>query len=313
MKRKTLMTAFYQLSSWMSSLPERERKKSLFDLILPGSHDSAGCTAMINKLTEEWNKQVAGKRRHLPHVKRSLERWTHTQSLTVDEQLEMGIRHFDFRLSCKPNKSVFYFSHGPICSAALFTVYSIYNFLQMHRGEAVVVSIRPDIWHQDNLSEERVDQFLASIHEMCKNMLIPKGDEEKSLNQLGKSGHRLMLNYYGQCSSQAWLHQKQATDDSASDYSLNSRMAKVKQQFEKSGNKNWVVLSFPVDPTLDQLHDEIYKLSSFGLKDLSEELHKKMYDFLDLKRNLLKQRLNVVETDFVDEMFVRTIVELNYE
>lgn len=307
------MTAFYQLPSWMSSLPEAVRERSLSELVLPGSHDSAGCTTMDNKLTEEWSKEVAGKRRHLPYVKHALERWTHTQSLTIAEQLEMGTRHFDFRLSCKPNKSVFYFSHGLICTAAMFTMYTIYNYLQLHRGEVVVVSIRPDVWHQEYLSKEKVDEFLKNVHGVCGQLLIPKAEAGQSVDSLCKAGHRLLLNYFGECSSQAWVRKFDSVQEAARlPYSLKIRIAQVKQSIKKAHSEEWEVLSFPVDPTTDQLQNEIYKLSSFGLKELSKEMHEKMYELLNPRIDVLKQKFNAVEIDFVDESFIRFIVALNY-
>ena len=110
------------LNEWMTPLDDSLR---LSQLSIPGTHDTAaysfGGQAVI------------------------------TQSMTIGNQLEAGIRAFDLRIgqgpaipNC-PDYDIYMF-HGPICQGTLFrdVVQVMKNFLAAHPGETIIARVQKD-------------------------------------------------------------------------------------------------------------------------------------------------------------------------
>lgn len=109
---------------WMAALPDA---KLLSKLSLPGTHDS-GAYVFGGDTTE-------------------------TQSMDIAAQLNAGIRVFDIRLGnngvCLEDQDglAFYIFHGGICQFITFkgaVMTPVYNFLNDHQGETVLMRIKPE-------------------------------------------------------------------------------------------------------------------------------------------------------------------------
>lgn len=133
----------FRLDSWMTDLGDRHLwDKPLNQIAMPGSHDSG--TYRINQ-SPGWagNDYVGAYRRQLsegkggivgtleqamlsslsdPQLKAALDEaqsslWT-TQTLSLREQLDMGVRYFDVRLTWDAQRGGWYFYHGSWVGAA---------------------------------------------------------------------------------------------------------------------------------------------------------------------------------------------------
>ena len=121
---------------WMAALPDTRR---LSELSLPGTHDS-GAAHFGGDTTE-------------------------TQSMDIDTQLNAGIRAFDIRLGNNeicPTSNGFYIFHGGICQFSKFkdhVMTPVYNFLLEHKGESVVMRIKPENGTDDDFASHVVEEL----------------------------------------------------------------------------------------------------------------------------------------------------------
>ncbi|TNV81518.1 hypothetical protein FGO68_gene13006 [Halteria grandinella] len=102
---------------------------NFWSLVLPGSHDSFTYT-FKNYLP--------------PQIKVMIQ----TQSLSITEQLNLGVRYFDIRLcSWQENilkERVYYTSHSCLCTPIESVLGQIKEFLMIQTSEIVVLSLRAD-------------------------------------------------------------------------------------------------------------------------------------------------------------------------
>ncbi|XP_047465397.1 PI-PLC X domain-containing protein 1-like isoform X2 [Mugil cephalus] len=100
-------------SDWMSQLPPKLHTVPLYDLAIPGSHDSITYDLDVNSSIVE--PQKLRRFSKICCVRKIVHRWASTQDATVTEQLDAGVRYLDLRIARKPNDpdpTRLYFYHG---------------------------------------------------------------------------------------------------------------------------------------------------------------------------------------------------------
>lgn len=107
--------------NWMEKLPDNEL---LTDVKIPGSHDA--CTYKMLWLGA-------------------------CQNLTIEQQLEVGVRYFDIRVKNNDDKYIIY--HGPINGVEFDPIVdSIASFLENHTSETLIL----DFQHFENNAQDYV-------------------------------------------------------------------------------------------------------------------------------------------------------------
>lgn len=118
-------------SSWMALLPD---ETPITKINMPGTHDSAACFVAFSFISR-------------------------TQKLSVPEQLEAGVRYFDFRFNLKDDK--FYASHSiakcktkkglfaPKMTADDVVAYCT-DFLKRNQGETILFQLKETVSHTGN-------------------------------------------------------------------------------------------------------------------------------------------------------------------
>lgn len=103
-------------SAWMSTLPD---ERGLAELSIPGTHDS-GALYELGTGTAR------------------------TQELTIEEQLELGVRYFDIR--CRNVSDAFQIYHGPLYQQQTFdeVLATMSAFLDEHPQQALVMSVKEE-------------------------------------------------------------------------------------------------------------------------------------------------------------------------
>uniref|UniRef100_A0A914V4P8 Uncharacterized protein n=1 Tax=Plectus sambesii TaxID=2011161 RepID=A0A914V4P8_9BILA len=129
--------ASLDMTKWMSELPPELTAKPLVNLIIPGSHDSFTKTldkdGPIANDRPDWFRFI----QWLPGIKSIIYRWTLTQHLSTIEQLEQGVRYFDFRLSRPPHDlTAIKVLHGLYGSGIGLIFADIFVYLQQHPRES---------------------------------------------------------------------------------------------------------------------------------------------------------------------------------
>ena len=192
-----------ETSNWMASL---DKNISLGSLHLPGTHNSAAAKKIkISQTPNIEHSTGLNVLRHLswlPGVKFFTKKWVLTQSKTVAEQLEFGIRAFDFRILYNPSDEQLYLSHSFILGKLEPVLQEIRDFMDAHPNEIIVLRIRPDFEHED-ITANHHDKAYDLIESYLKDLLItttaPKNyklDEDKfKIGHLQAANERILLIY----------------------------------------------------------------------------------------------------------------------
>jgi hypothetical protein len=154
---------------WMEEISNCIEHKKIQQLAIPGTHDS--CTSQMDN--------------------RFLNRMLQCQNLSIDEQLDYGIRYFDLRFeNCGVTKG-YKIHHGGYTSACTLehVLDAVVDFLNTNTKEIVIFKLT----HFRNFSSEDMEKFTNRIFERCGSLLIPKTHYNYKLLELWKINKRLIV------------------------------------------------------------------------------------------------------------------------
>ena len=140
---------------WMAKLSSQTQLK---DIVFPGSHDSL-IFEPIKFKTKYANIEAGGKTfqkvSFIPGINEKVNRWTQTQNSTILEQLNNGIRAFDFRITSKDD--ICYGFHTFLGSELKPSLDDIKTFLKQNPKEIILITVRTDIDLCKNLIHDSLD------------------------------------------------------------------------------------------------------------------------------------------------------------
>ncbi|XP_061083182.1 PI-PLC X domain-containing protein 1-like isoform X2 [Conger conger] len=159
---------------WMSRLSPKLWNIPLYNLAIPGSHDTMSyCLDISSPLVRSESQSfrlVDGLFYCL--TRPIIYKWTTTQESDVVEQLNAGIRYFDLRIASKQHDSSgdLYFTHVIYTSAkVLETMEKIAVWLDSHPKEIVILACS----HFEGLSEKCHERFILNLRRIFGRKLCP--------------------------------------------------------------------------------------------------------------------------------------------
>lgn len=179
---------------WMSHLCEELWDVPLYNLSIPGSHDTMTyCLDKLSPVDPDSPKLLLFLEKYVPCITRSIIlKWCTTQTLSVTEQLDTGIRYLDLRIAHRPDvSSNLYFVHGFYTSQTVEEIlHEIADWLQQNPREILILGC-------DNL------QSMSPEHHMClinfiRRIFGPKicpKHERPTLRNLWKQSYQLIVCY----------------------------------------------------------------------------------------------------------------------
>ncbi|XP_053313486.1 PI-PLC X domain-containing protein 1 [Spea bombifrons] len=178
---------------WMSNLPEKLWDCPLYNLSIPGSHDTMSyCLDKTSPFSPEVPKILLTLAKYVPYIVRSLiYNWSTTQCLSVREQLDAGIRYLDLRIALRPDDPSFnlYFVHGFYTSVTVEKILQeILDWLKTHPTEVLILSCR-DL---DAVSPDLHAHFTSVIHRILDPKLCPR-NECPTLRNMWKQGYQVII------------------------------------------------------------------------------------------------------------------------
>ncbi|XP_076159471.1 PI-PLC X domain-containing protein 1-like [Alosa pseudoharengus] len=180
---------------WMSQLPTELHSVPLWDLAIPGSHDSMTyCLDSSSTLEPNapcWLKALQNIYPRL--VGLIVKRWTTTQELSIIEQLNAGVRYFDLRIACKPKDvtRTFYFAHALYTTVTVEeTLTEVAQWLAHHPKEVVILACSTF----DGLFLNDHQRFFAKLPQLFGKKLCPK-TASPSLQHCWDNGYQVILSY----------------------------------------------------------------------------------------------------------------------
>lgn len=182
------------LSDWMSRLPEPLLQVPLWDLAIPGSHDSMSfCLDMSSPMLKSEPSLLRLLDRLLPCCMRPcIQRWSTTQSSVLSVQCELGIRFLDLRIAKKPAKgSTLFFAHGVY---TLITVkealVELNSWLEAHPREVLILCCS----HFESLTDWNHQDLVQFIFNLFGHKLCPP-QEHPTLNSCWLKGQQIIVSY----------------------------------------------------------------------------------------------------------------------
>ncbi|XP_076871797.1 PI-PLC X domain-containing protein 1 isoform X2 [Brachyhypopomus gauderio] len=189
--RKTLNSS--SCSDWMSQLPAGLVDVPLWDLAIPGSHDSM--TYCLDKHSHILHSQ--------PKILRILDRivpcFIRPCDLVVFRQLESGIRFLDLRIAHKPKDSdeSFFFAHGIYTLVTVKEALSeVACWLEHHVKEVVIISLSAF----DDMTPVQHSTLIDFLKRIFDKKLCPKS-EIPTLKKCWTHGYQLVVSYADQAGS----------------------------------------------------------------------------------------------------------------
>lgn len=153
---------------WMAEMGPKMVAAKVGEVVWPGTHDSgAYCEEFdFNKVVDDhWLRYVGV---HLlrclgPRNRQFASDWARTQSLSIRQQLEHGVRYIDLRISKCSSDNQYYIVHS-FCGPALRGILNdIQEFFSAHPQECLLMSIQPVFGVDHNELHNIIERKLGGL------------------------------------------------------------------------------------------------------------------------------------------------------
>ena len=287
--------------------------KPINRILLMGTHNSG-----INKIMYDIpipNKNYNSLRKIAKYVKPLrdyINKWTINQTLSIDEQLNIGVRAFDIKISYFNDK--FYVTHTFV-SQELEPILQTFNtFLDSHTKEVLILQIAYDYEYADTTqlyTEQLINLFVkyfgTKIYE--KQFEIPTYGNMLFQDKRIIFIHRDIYNYFNpiiwnkNCLSYEWFN---VNDIDGFEQKMNLSLSNIRNQCYKF---NYV--QFILTPTVGNIKKDLFNPFYYnGLKlmanQLKNSLLKKMIDNEDF------DKMSGIYVDHIDNDTAKYIIYLNH-
>ncbi|XP_061571665.1 PI-PLC X domain-containing protein 1-like [Cololabis saira] len=179
---------------WMSVLPQELLDVPLWDLAVPGSHDSMSfCLDVSSPVLGSESCFLRLTDKLVPRCTRAcVLRWGTTQQSVLSDQCDLGIRFLDLRVARKPaGGSRLFFAHGIY---TLLTVKEALNelatWLDAHPKEIVIIAFS----HFESLTEDDHLDLVDFIMWLFSRKLCPSQDVP-TLRSCWSKGQQVIVSY----------------------------------------------------------------------------------------------------------------------
>lgn len=180
-------------ANWMSQIP---KNRTLNQLIIPGTHDSGTDSITSSSYFSisdpgplpTWLEQISN---ILPAsiIRPIVAGWSKTQLYSIQDQLNNGIRYFDFRVCY--NNTDFYLCHTMLGDSVSNALKSIQTFAQAHPSEIIII----DFNHFYGITNSALEtQFLQILKDNVGNIAIPNSYHANStIGQIRQSKRQIII------------------------------------------------------------------------------------------------------------------------
>ncbi|KAL1122206.1 hypothetical protein AAG570_003611, partial [Ranatra chinensis] len=161
----------------------------------PGSHDSLSYSIKNDApLSPDAEPEVKSLEKAFGCLmRRIMHRWCVTQKYTITEQLNLGIRFFDFRVSVKVEDDNFYFVHGMYGEEINGPLNDILRFLQDRDNEIAIL----DFQHFYALGPQEHMRLIGLLKDVFCPAICPLPDNiaDVTLAWMKQKGYKVIIIY----------------------------------------------------------------------------------------------------------------------
>ena len=287
----------YHHENWMANL---NAKTQLKDIVFPGSHDSLIFKPIhfkqkytgINTSSTKFQKVS-----FIPGINYKVNRWTQTQNSTILEQLNNGIRSFDFRVAEKDN--ICYGYHAFIATKFKPSLKDIKTFLKKNPKEIILITIRTKIDLCSKMLSTYLEDHIYNFNpsDKVKNLTLE--------DLWGRDKNILISDWKNRA-------KKIVYSDWLDSYNEEEQTIYVKKHLKirhkrKPNDNKFYNLEWTVTPQTTQV---LFNYDSLLYK--SYKFNQKLPLFLETLSDKLKSQINIISIDNSSSVDLYTIIKKNF-
>jgi hypothetical protein len=289
-------------SDWMHRLPPLTVVR---DITWPGSHDSGSINTISfqSQHDETVFTQTLHKLQFLPFLTHKINRWTLAQSLSLADQLNIGIRCFDFRVTHNTTTQECFLVHSFTTITMLEGLNQIKDFMILHPSEVVILRYSSKSNVCDHLLVQHLHMLmLLSIYNPIRMSL----EQLKSLDQriLLSCDHKPHDTLLDQFYHKKWVHHD-FLDTFDMKQKIPYQLATI-QSFQNQQNQ-LLNIDWAITP---QQNDVLWNINS--LEFYARQMNSQLPTFLSTLSDTNITQIGVVSADFVDSTFTHDVINMNF-
>ncbi|KAK6748608.1 hypothetical protein RB195_001308 [Necator americanus] len=304
------------LANWMAHLPPEMTDRPIHSLKIPGSHDSGATKSLSLKLPVA-NDESAPIRQlgRAPCIRRGIKRWAVTQSYSVRQQLDLGIRYFDLRVSYPPLKirdssTDFRLVHALYGPKLKDVFEQILDFLTVNTREIIVLDMN-HLYDFDTQAYNLLHD--ETIKSLGRSLFCPINPPSRiSLDFMWRNGYRfIVFCCYTNESALFWpsyLIPSPWPDTNKVDILLRILESDLEIRCDDPDRQGFFVSQGVLTP---KNYDVVSKWFSSLRSALSQRATERVLQWLADLDKTKREKVNVVILDFVDEESSSYIISLN--
>lgn len=166
---------------WMRHLPDYVKKRGINKIIVPGTHDSGAYqvnfTTPVGSVPEKFGAYVG---RFFSGIGNIIIKWTQTDIYNIYQQLMMGIRALDLRISYNQSNETFYVTHTFACEVSDDVLEQISRFTAAHPSEAIILNVKPDFANVSSMTAQTDQALMQKFINKLGNSLFPTKTENST-------------------------------------------------------------------------------------------------------------------------------------
>ena len=297
-------------SSWIFDNRNLLYDKSIYEISIPGTHDSGSYNingSFYIDMPEKYNDLIyLAKILNIP-ITNLIKGWAQTQNKNVYSQLQEGARYLDLRIGYKYNK--WYMHHDYILGYSLENILSqVRNFIIENQGEIIMIELS----HIFNLSDKNIIELNKTIINYIGEFMYKERNLKNiTIGQLVGMGMRILVftdtilyiptnNIFN-----TWANTPDVKE-------MNKYNDKMMVLWENNKKKNLFKLSWVLTPNTSTFLDSIVPNLPNNLRNLEKNLgsnldywSKKYIDRIPLKYPVFP---NIIIVDFIEDTRILDII-----
>ncbi|XP_037610212.1 PI-PLC X domain-containing protein 1-like [Sebastes umbrosus] len=183
-------------SDWMSQLPPELHDIHLYNLAIPGSHNSMSYDLDINSAIIEPERVKFLSKIYLVRI--IVRNWAITQVESITKQLDAGVRYIDLRIARKPrdtDPTRLYFYHGLYTRTDVETALKVINdWAERHPKEILILALSHFKGFDKKIEEQLHSHLISFIMTLFGAKLFYK-TEHPTLRRCWDKGRNVIVSY----------------------------------------------------------------------------------------------------------------------
>ncbi|XP_068614857.1 PI-PLC X domain-containing protein 1-like [Brachionichthys hirsutus] len=297
---------------WMSQLPSELHSIPLFNLSIPGSHDSMSYDLDIHSSILEPDRLKKFSRIYC--ARKIVCKWAITQEEDITKQLDSGVRYFDLRIARKPNDADptrLYFHHGLYTRTDVKTVLNMMNdWAERHPKEILILALSHFKGFDKKIERPLHTHLMNAIKTLFGSKLVPrKGTPTLKICWENKRNVIVSYDYRRNHHPELWGAIKYVYGNSMNPINVETKLC---QELERTPRPFKGFLVCGLNLTLPE-DVRIFKYILRLCDNFPNVIHRSLPRLLQwVNEQASKTPMNIIASDAATrDQFVATVVQLN--